>query len=211
MKMEPIDSKQLEFTNKWFDINAKAIWESLLPTLKPRKVLEIGSYEGASTCFLIKLLSSYLDEFEIHSIDPWQGSKYNGRDIDMSLVESRFRKNTSYLLTNSKKNVNFVIHKSFSINALSKLIAERKSGYFDFIYIDGSHMATDVITDAVLSFELLRIGGVIGFDDYLWKLQGSNSIVTNPKFAIDSFTNIFTSRIEILRGPNHQLYIRKIN
>ncbi len=72
-------------------------------------------------------------------------------------------------------------------------------------------MATDVITDAVLSFELLRIGGVIGFDDYLWKLQGSNSIVTNPKFAIDSFTNIFSSRIKILRGPNHQQYIQKIN
>lgn len=209
--MNSNESNQLEFTNNWFDINAKLIWENFLPKFKPKKVLEIGSYEGASTCFLIKLLSSCLEEFEIHSIDPWEGSKYNGRDVDMSLVESRFRKNTSYQINNSKKNVNLVIHKSFSINALTKLILKNKSGYFDFIYIDGSHMATDVITDAVLSFELLRIGGVIGFDDYLWKLQGSNSIVTNPKFAIDSFTNIFSSRIKILRGPNHQQYIQKIN
>ena len=52
--------------------------------------------------------------------------------------------------------MNLVIHKSSSINALCKLISESKSGYFDFIYIDGSHMALDVITDAVLSFELVK-------------------------------------------------------
>jgi len=96
--------------------------------------------------------------------------------------------------------VNLVIHKSSSKNALCKLIAESQSGYFDFIYIDGSRMAFDVITDAVLSFELVRIGGIIAFDDYLWKLPGSNNILTNPKFAIDSFTNIFSPRIRILGG-----------
>ena len=210
--MNPNNSNQFEFTNNWFDITAKAIWEDLLPRIKPVKVLEIGAYEGASTCFLIKSLSSHLDRFEIHSVDTWEGGKeHKNSKIDMSLVESRFHKNTSIQKSKSEKDVNLVIHKSSSINALCKLISESKSGYFDFIYIDGSHMALDVITDAVLSFELVKIGGVIAFDDYLWRLPGSNSILTNPKFAIDSFTNIFSSRIRILGGPNHQQYIQRIN
>ena len=37
-EMKPDDSSQLEFTNNWFDITAKAIWENLLTKLKPVKV-----------------------------------------------------------------------------------------------------------------------------------------------------------------------------
>ena len=45
-------------------------------------------------------------------------------------------------------------------------------------------MASDVLSDAILSFELLKINGIIGFDDYLWKLPNSNNLLTNPKIAI---------------------------
>ena len=101
--------------------------------------------------------------------------------------------------------------KDKSINALSKLITNQKSNYFDFIYIDGSHMASDVLSDAILSFELFKINGIIGFDDYLWKLPNSNNLLTNPKIAIDSFTNIFSLRSTIFNTPNHQVYIKKTN
>ena len=37
---------------------------------------------------------------------------------------------------------------------------------FDFIYIDASHNAEDVIFDAVNSFRYLKTGGMIIFDDY---------------------------------------------
>jgi predicted O-methyltransferase YrrM len=53
----------------------------------------------------------------------------------------------------------------------SKLIAEGRQGYFDFIYVDGSHQAPDVLCDALLSFRLLKNNGVIAFDDYLWQEQ----------------------------------------
>ena len=70
-------------------------------------------------------------------------------------------------------------------------------------------MASDVLSDAILSFELLKINGIIGFDDYLWKLPNTNNLLTNPKIAIDSFTNIFALRSAIFRTPNHQVYIKK--
>ena len=201
-----------EFTNQWFEKTAKPLWSQIINQSKPEKILEIGSYEGASTCFLIDTLSLYHDSFEIYTIDTWDGGvEHKEMKINMKLVEERFHKNTSLAIKNSSKKIELVTFKDKSINALSKLITNQKSNYFDFIYIDGSHMASDVLSDAILSFELLKINGIIGFDDYLWKLPNSNNLLTNPKIAIDSFTNIFALRSAIFRTPNHQVYIKKIN
>ena len=201
-----------EFTNNWFETSAKAIWSQIFNQTKPKKILEIGSYEGASTCFLIETLSLYHDSFEIYSIDTWDGGvEHKEMKINMKLVEERFQKNTSLAIKNSSKKIELKTIKDKSINALSQLITNQKSNYFDFIYIDGSHMASDVLSDAILSFELLKINGIIGFDDYLWKLPNSNNLLTNPKIAIDSFTNIFALRSAIFRTPNHQVYLKKTN
>ena len=50
---------------------------------------------------------------------------------------------------------------------LSNLISQGHKESFDFIYIDPSHQAPDILTDAVLAFKLLRLSGVMVFDDYL--------------------------------------------
>ena len=201
-----------EFTNEWFENSAKKIWTQILNQTKPKKILEIGSYEGASTCFLIDTLSLYHDSFEIHAIDTWDGGiEHKEMKINMKLVEERFKKNTSNAIKKSTKAIELITYKKKSINALSELITNQKSNYFDFIYIDGSHMASDVLSDAILSFELLKINGMMGFDDYLWKLPNSNNLLTNPKIAIDSFTNIFSLRSAIFTSPNHQVYIKKLN
>jgi predicted O-methyltransferase YrrM len=102
--------------------------------------------------------------------------------------------------------------KSFSDGALASLLAEGKRGYFDFIYVDGSHRAPDVLYDAVLSFRLLRVGGVIAFDDYLWDDETRKEVdpIGTPKIAIDAFTNIYSRKLRILRAPLYQLYIQKI-
>ena len=65
--------EKYEYTNKWFKNGTEANWTSLFKKTKPRKILEIGSYEGASTCFLIERLSNYHDSLEIHAIDTWEG------------------------------------------------------------------------------------------------------------------------------------------
>ncbi len=214
--MNSTNSDHTQFTNHWFELSAKEMWTRLFKKFKPSKILEIGSYEGAATCFLIKTLSTYHNAIEIHCIDTWEGGREHNDSSsifysDMSLVEQRFHKNTSIEINKSSKDIDLIVDKSKSLNALCNLISSGKSEYFDFIYVDGSHMASDVIADAVLSFELLRIGGLIGFDDYLWKEPGSKCITTNPKLAIDSFSNIFSFRSKIIGSYNHQVYIRKLN
>ncbi len=204
-------AENYEFTNNWFQNSTKKIWSEIIIQRKPKKILEIGSYEGASICFLIDTLSVYHDSFEIHVIDTWEGGmEHKEMKINMKLVEERFHKNTTDAIKNSAKKINLIKHKEKSIHSLSKMIANQKSNYFDFIYIDGSHLASDVLSDAILSFELLKMDGIMGFDDYLWKQPNSNNLLTNPKIAIDSFTNIFSSKIDFLRTQNHQTYIKKI-
>ena len=208
--------ENFKFTNAWFDGAAKGQWEKLISGIKPKKILEIGSYEGASTCYLIQKLAQE-NPIEIHCIDAWNTNmgentdyKYYGPNVDMNAVESRFRQNTKLATEKVSKKVDLFIHKGFSDDQLVKLLSSGKKNYFDFIYIDGSHLGPDVLCDAVLSFRLLKINGVIAFDDYLWP-SANKSLTRIPKLAIDSFINLYSEKINIFNAPLYQIYIKKIS
>lgn len=198
--------KEHEFTVDWFGHNAPA-WKNILDQLCPKKILEIGSYEGKSTCYLIDQMSN-LQESEIHCIDTWEGSaEHNG--INMSDVETRFRQNINVSLESAKFKSDIKIHKGKSKDILISFLSNKMHDYFDFIYVDGSHEAPDVLMDAILSFSLLRTNGIIVFDDYLWK--GYDDPRRCPKMAIDAFVDVFSKHLNIIRWmPLYQLYVQKI-
>lgn len=205
-----------KFTNRWFEEAARTVWEQLIPQIKPRRILEVGSYEGAATCYLIDKLS-HDTELEIHCVDTWEGGiehKPGGSaEADMNSVESRFDYNINLAISSAKNKVDLLKHKEYSDAGLAKLITEGKKNYFDFIYIDGSHQAPDVLCDAVLAFRLLKIGGFMAFDDYLWaeKLPYGKDPIRCPKPAIDAFTNLYCRKLNVLSAPLFQLYIQKIS
>lgn len=198
-----------KLTNNWFGVS-RSNWASLLPKIRPRKILEIGSYEGASTCFVIDTLAQSMP-LEIHCVDTWQGGiEHKGEE--MCSVEERFIHNTDIAIKRAANKVSLEIHKGMSDVELSKLLASGKRNYFDLVYVDGSHQAPDVICDAILGFRLLRVGGVIIFDDYLWaeNLPQGRDPIRCPKIAIDAFTNIYCRKLRFIQAPNlYQLYIQK--
>lgn len=208
--MTPIDKQQYRFTNDWFGA-ARQVWSNLIPQINPTRILEIGSYEGASACFLINSLAQK-KPIELHCVDTWEGG-IEHKGFDMDSVEVRFKHNTDLAIGSAPHKVDLFVHKGFSDFELSKLIVSGKSLYFDFIYIDGSHQAPDVICDAILSFKLLKVGGVIAFDDYLWSEDSPHGIdpVRCPKPAIDAFTNLYCRKINIIPAHLYQLYIQKIS
>ena len=83
----------------------------------------------------------------------------------------------------------------------------------DFVYIDGSHHAHAVLSDLVHAFGLLKTGGLIVCDDYLWTATDADpgDVLARPKIAIDAFTTIYARKINMPGGfPARQTIIQKL-
>ncbi|CAB3774322.1 class I SAM-dependent methyltransferase [Paraburkholderia humisilvae] len=202
----------LQFSVSWFDDVARPVWDQLIPQINPSRLLEVGSYEGASACYLIQALG-VSKSIELYCVDTWEGGvEHQQAGIPMSDIEVRFDQNVREVCARVPLPVEVVKCKGCSDRVLAQLLVEGKQGYFDFIYIDGSHQAPDVLCDAVLGFRLLKIGGVIVFDDYLWREHAvpESDPLRCPKPAIDAFTNLYFRKLDIFRAPLYQLYARKL-
>ena len=194
------------FSKNWFEIYVRQNWDKIVPVIDPKKILEIGTFEGAASCYLIETLGSR-NVLEIHCIDTWEECE-DIKASETELIEKRFDYNIQLAIKSVQNTVNFVKHKEKSHISLSKLISQGIND-FDFIYVDASHYAVDVLTDAVLAFKLLKVGGILIFDDYLW--TGDENIIFYPKIAIDSFTNIFSKHIKLIPAPCNQIFVIKTN
>ena len=187
------------FTVDWFSYNIQ-IWTHFLNGLKDKpnlRFLEIGSFQGRSTVWLLEnILTS--NTSTITCIDTFEGS------IEHILHFQNDIKNLfdifSHNISKFKNKVNII--KDKSQDALKKINEK-----YDFIYVDGDHKASSVIEDAILSFPLLKKGGIMIFDDYLWFEM--KKFIDNPKVAIDAFLEIYADKIIILY-KNHQVIIEKI-
>lgn len=177
---------EYEFSTDWFTGNVY-LFERNLGHLKgtPCRILEIGSFEGRSTIWMLENLATH-PEARITSVDPKVRPTF-ATNIEKS---GRSRK-----LTHVRRP---------SGDVLGALPRES----FDFIYVDGSHAKIDVLEDAVLAFRLAKPEGIIAFDDYL-----DDSPCWNEhdfaKPAIDAFLGVYAERIEILERC-HQIWIRKL-
>jgi predicted O-methyltransferase YrrM len=190
-----------QYTTNWFKW-APQVWEHLVPHLPARKnFLEIGSFEGRSAVWTIENMME--DGGEIVCIDTWEGGSEHTPE-DMSGTEDRFHQNIT-LIRNRFPNRAVVSLKSTSVEALGAAIAHKKE--FDFIYIDGSHLSKDVLTDACMSWPMLKDKGFMVFDDYMWRPPGF-TLLQRPKIAVDTFINMFEDEL-IITHIGYQLIVRK--
>ena len=191
-----------QYTKDWFSWSP-GVWEQLIPHLPARKnFLEIGSFEGRSAVWIVQYMME--DGGELICVDTWEGGAehVNG---EMSGAEDRFKHNIDLIMGNFvDRDVQPI--KSTSVDALGNLISYKKQ--FDFIYIDGSHLAKDVLTDACMAWPLLKPKGFMVFDDYSWKPPGF-TLLQRPKVAVDAFINMFEDELQIAHS-GYQLIIRKL-
>ena len=143
---------------------------------RPIRVLEIGSWEGRSALFFL----NYLPKSRLTCIDTFEGGKeHQHADAKTFLpqIERHFLANTKPF----RKRIEIV--KARSVDALAALgIRNRR---FELAYIDGSHLAVDVYSDAMLVWPLMTRGGLVIFDDYLWREVPER--LDRPKPGIDAF------------------------
>ncbi len=72
--------------------------------------------------------------------------------------------------------------------------------YYDLIYVDGSHEAEDVLVDAVMAWRLLKVAGMVIFDDY--------GLGGGVKDAVDVFLNFFAHKLNLIH-ISFQVFIEK--
>jgi len=169
----------------------EVVWRTHLASIvgKPgAQGLEIGCFEGRSTIWFAE---NILTDPTAHMtcIDVFSGH-----------MEERFDHNIAVSPVSQK----ITKIKGYSQDVLRGLEYDT----YDFIYIDGCHLASCVLTDIVMAWDLLKTGAVIIFDDYRWKMKKLPP-VKRPKIAIDSFVAAFADRIAIVADTKGQLVVRK--
>jgi predicted O-methyltransferase YrrM len=190
-----------KFTQDWFHW-APEVWEKFIPLLPGReRMLELGAYEGRSTAWIVEHMLE--DGGVLLSVDTWQGAEEHvAAGADMGAVENNFDHNVRIL--NEKYECRTILKfKKTSYEALASLAGGPP---FDFIYIDASHTAPDVLTDACVAWPLLKDNGIMVFDDYLW--GDIRDILHRPKVAVDAFVNIFSEQLKPVH-LGYQYIIRK--
>ena len=186
------------FSVDWFSRNIPSFQRhlALYAGKSSLRFLEIGSFEGRSTCWLLDHILTG-PESTVTCVDTWEGSMEHQPGQKASIWET-FSRNLS---TYPPERVQVRRGRS------SERLRELPFGSMDFVYVDGSHTSRDVLSDAVLSFDLLKVGGVMAFDDYLW--QGyPNQPLLNPKTGIDAFLVCYQGRYELLER-DYIVFIRK--
>lgn len=164
------------------------------------KALEIGSWEGRSACYIL----SRLPKCALIAVDTWMGSEENVNERGLSQIEKKFDANTRRYKGRVKK------HRGSSLSFFqswdSRHQGSAEQGYFDLIYVDGSHLADDVLCDALWAFRLLKPEGVMVLDDYLWRFYAQ--IERNPAAAIHAFLRLKADELQLLH-VNNQVYLKK--
>ena len=162
-----------EFEHDWFTVHIP-VWDTLLRPLEQRsaRLLELGSFEGLSACYFLWRLP----DARVTCVDTFNW-------FDISDLEGRFERNIALVDAARARKLT-----GRTSDVLPRLVDEQT--LFDFIYVDASHMALDVLADAAQAWKVLAPGGLIVFDDYGLDYEDP---MLSPTRAIDAFHTVVAS------------------
>lgn len=188
-----------DFPN-WFEMTpAKQNFEIFLSGFKDEpdlQYLQLGAYTGDASLWLLEnVLTSHTSH--LTDVDTWQGSDEEEHyKMDFTDVEKVYD-------LRLKDNSKVTKVKSTSLNFLRTA----PLNFYDFIYVDADHTAIGVLLDAELSWDCLKSGGVLAFDDYEWSDGRGDNF--RPMPGINSFLDRHKGQWLPVQ-KNWQLWIQKI-
>lgn len=176
------------FFRDWF-LQSIPAWQRILSALAreggPLRILEVGVFEGLSTCWLLRNFCK-TPESVIVGVDSFHGGEEH-RAMELGDLRQRFERNVAAVGSPARVET----RQGDSIVQLAAMVASNPAPEFDFISVDASHRA---------------------FDDYLWNpfRRGAEDVLSTPKVAIDAFTSVFARQARVLpHFPLCQLYVQK--
>jgi len=184
------------FTNTqsrdWFSANVPN-WNLVLNHFfggkKDLRFLELGTHVGMCSNYLLDTYDCTLDTVDVTD------------RVDIEEEGKKYYLCTKANLKPFLDNGRCIFHKQSTKDFLMETIWTelQDDEKYDFIYIDASHEPDDVMSDAVLSFELLKKDGLMIFDDYGWG---------DCAKGIDGFITAYEKKLEVFE-KSYQVFIRK--
>ena len=182
-------SEPYEFTYDWFT-SAVPVWTRVLAPYAGRPethYLEVGVFEGRSAIWMLNNILTH------------PTSTLTGIDLFPGDLKERYLANLE---------LSGVAHKAITITGRSQVeLRNLKPDSYDIIYIDGGHTGDMVLADAVLSWDLLKVGGLLIFDDYRWKMEEYPAEV-RPGVSIQAFITAYRNYLELVH-LDYQAIVRK--
>ena len=179
VKVQSETKKQLSsrytFTEGWYDAllnsefairNNNTDKKIKIDEQQKLQIVEIGVYEGASSCFWSDFYLNNPDS-RLISIDPFTGSEEHLKEPEkypgLSKLEVTAREN----IAKSDNAGKVEIIKGYSHLIYPHLFYRYgENPWIDVLYIDGAHDSISVARDITLYVPMVKPGGVVFFDDY---------------------------------------------
>jgi predicted O-methyltransferase YrrM len=149
-----------EYSQTWFfNSEIKNLIDKYFDKKKNNNILEIGCFEGLSSCFFS---DNFLDnpDSTLDCVDPYVISG-TVKEITTSCVTNSTIK---LFKKNIKKSLNY--DKIYFHQLTSDDFFQNNIKNFDFIYIDGNHTPEQIKRDIENSLKFIRNNGIIWMDDY---------------------------------------------
>ncbi len=161
------------------------IFSSLIELIKPKMIIEVGSWKGASAIHMAKLIQAHQLDTQILCIDTWLGSPEHwlSKGVKVTPQNQKFAATwgfdnlklkqgypsiyytflTNVILENCQQMITpFPSTSENAVKVLKKLQITA-----DLIYIDAAHEYEPALRDMKLYWDLLSPSGVLLCDDYI--------------------------------------------
>lgn len=149
----------------------------------PARALEIGCFEGRSTCWLMDHVLVN-NESHLDCVDPYG---FSGGDSEGLRESTAFRHpKRAAVMARFKQNIAEYGSRIRHWELFSDEFFRRSLAPYDIVLVDGGHAALQALRDLVHAWQVLASGGVMVIDDIEWKGDmGFES--EGPKRAYEAF------------------------
>jgi predicted O-methyltransferase YrrM len=146
---------------RYMNERAARVVRSLIEEIDADNILELGSFQGKSACYMAAILEDRgSEQGHVTTIDVERARHYRPSIIDNVAALGLSHRVTPILA-----------HRSFTWE-LARLLKKCAEPQFDFCYLDGGH-TWDVTGFAFVIVDmLLKPGGIIVLDDLDWTIRG---------------------------------------
>lgn len=179
------------------------VFEELIGEVKPKLIVEVGTWKGASAIHMAKLCRKHNIDTEIVCVDTWLGNWQHwsresgpGSRTDLRLKNGFPQLYYQFLSNVISHDVSQIITPLPLTGVAGAKLFEHHNIYADLIYIDGDHEYQSVSMDLQLWLTRLAPGGVLLGDDFEWPgvQRAAKEIASTGRWTLESKNNKFLLR-----------------